>query len=470
MKPLYFICSFVVVACASIYHQVDAAEFESDAPPNILLMFVDNVGYSDLGCYGNQSVITPRIDRLAAEGVRCMDFYVAAPSCSPSRGAILTGRHPERNGLNYQMSSSPEIGTEGLPVTEKLLPEYLKPKGYACGAFGKWNIGFERGQRPTERGFDEFLGHRSGNIHYTKHLYHGQNDMRRGTEVVDLQGQYSTEIFANAACSFIRRHADQPWFVYLPFNAAHFVGPHNVEPGESLQWQAPAEALARYGSQPDEDDPNKRFAAVLTALDDGVGVVLDTIDDLGLGESTLVMFISDNGAFMLPGRGLEVQSNLPLRSGGVTTCEGGVRVPAIFRMPGHLPAGVVNRSMLSSLDILPLVVGVAGISLPDDRVFDGRGPLPALKGEATSEHRALHWIWNQGRDQQWQGMRAGDYKLLRSSNTAPWELYNLANDVSESQNLADTQSGQLKRMIQQFEQWQIDVASDPSRSPSLRNR
>ncbi|MCL4203949.1 MAG: sulfatase-like hydrolase/transferase [Pirellulaceae bacterium] len=433
----------------------------SDPPrPNLLLLFVDNVGYGDLGCYGNRDAITPRIDRLASEGVRCLDFYIASPSCSPSRGAILTGRHPERNGLNYQMSSNVNARGEGLPVTERILPQYLKPLGYACGAFGKWNIGFEPGQRPTERGFDEFLGHQSGNIHYYKHLYHGQNDMRRGTEAVDLRGQYSTDVFADAACDFIGRCADQSWFVYLPFNAAHFIGPHNVEPGEKVQWQAPASALARHGCRPDEPDQRKRFHAVLTALDDAVGRVLDTVDGLGLRERTLVMFISDNGAFMLPGRGLEVQSNAPLRGGGVTVCEGGVRVPAVFRWPGHLPAGEVNRVMLSSLDIVPLAMSVAGGTLPGDRVFDGRDPLPALQGKSPSPHDALHWIWNQGRNEQWRGMREGDFKLLRASDRGSWQLFDLSQDIGEQTDLAASHPQKLQELVRHFGQWQADIAAD----------
>jgi len=438
------------------------------AKPNILLMFLDNVGYGDLGCYGNRDAITPRMDRLAREGVRCMDFYVASPSCSPSRGAILTGRHPGRNGLNYQLTSNPNLTGEGLPLTEKILPQYLKPLGYACGAFGKWNIGFEPGQRPTERGFDEFLGHRSGNIHYYKHLYHGENDMRRGTETVDLRGQYSTDLFADAACDFMRRHAGGPWFVYLPFNATHFIGPNNVEPGEKVEWQAPAAAFARYGLKPDEPDQRKRFLAVLTALDDAVGRVLDTVEELKLQEQTLVMLISDNGAFMLPGRGLEVQSNAPLRSGGVTVCEGGVRVPAIFRWPGHLSSGSENRAMLSTLDVVPLAVGVAGGALPADRVIDGRDPLPALKGEADSPHQALHWMWVQGRKEQWSGMREGDHKLLRSANDAPWELYNLASDVGEAKDLAPQEPDLVKRLARHFEEWRQAITTDPTRSRSLR--
>jgi len=448
-----------------------ASAAAADSPqPNLLLLFVDNVGYGDLGCYGSRDAITPRIDRLASEGVRCLDFYIASPSCSPSRGAILTGRHPERNGLNYQMSSGPDIRSEGLPLTERILPEYLKPLAYTCGAFGKWNIGFDPGQRPTERGFDEFLGHGSGNIHYYKHLYHGQNDMRKGTEVVDLRGQYSTDLFADAACDFIRRHASGPWFVYLPFNATHYVGQQNVEPGEKVQWQAPAAALARHGCRPDEPDQRKRFHAVLTALDDAVGRVLDTVDQLGLRERTLVSFISDNGAFMLPGRGLEVQSNAPLRGGGVTACEGGVRVPALFRWPGHLSAGTVSRVMLSSLDVVPLAVAVAGGRLPDDRIFDGRDPLPALQGKAASPHCALHWIWNQGRKEQWRGMREGDYKLLRSTDSGPWQLFDLSNDVGEQTDLAASRPETLKELVRHFDQWCAGIAADPSRSASPRQR
>jgi arylsulfatase A len=148
------------------------------ARPNFLLLYIDNLGYGDLGCYGNTANKTPNIDRLAVEGVRCTGFYIASPSCSPSRGALLTGRHPVRTGLNYQLSSNEVEKKEGLPLKERIIPQYLKPFGYVSGAFGKWNIGASPGFRPTERGFDEFFGHMSGNIHYYKYLYHGRRSLR----------------------------------------------------------------------------------------------------------------------------------------------------------------------------------------------------------------------------------------------------------------------------------------------------
>jgi arylsulfatase A-like enzyme len=441
----------------------------ADGPrPNILLLWLDNVGYGDLGCYGNRENKTPHIDRLAADGVRCTDFYIGSPSCSPSRGALLTGRHPLRNGLNYQLSTGEGGWTEGLPETEKIIPQYLKPLDYATGCFGKWNIGFRPGIRPTERGFGEFIGHMSGNIHYFKYLYHGQNDLRQGTEPIDRRGTYSTDLFADSAIDFIRRHRNQPWLVYLPFNATHYVYPHNVEPGETPQWQVPDKYLALYGSGPAETDQQIRFRAVLTALDDAVGRVLAVVDEFGLRERTMVWCISDNGAFMFPNRGLEVQSNRPLRDGGVTTYEGGVRVPAIARWPVRLKAGAVCREMLSSMDVLPMILAATGAAPPDNRILDGRDPTPTLAGERPSPHEALYWVWGQGPRQQWRGMRQGNYKLVRRADVEPWQLYDLSRDIGEEHDLAAAKPEMMRQLVNRFEAWQQSIANDGTRSLSTR--
>jgi arylsulfatase A len=436
--------------------------------PNILLLWLDNVGYGDLGCYGNHEVKTPNIDRLAAQGVRCTDFYIGSPSCSPSRGALLTGRHPIRNGLNYQLSTGEGGGAEGLPDTEKIIPEYLQPLGYATGAFGKWNIGFRPGIRPLDRGFDDFLGHRSGNIHYFKYLYHGENDLRLGNEPIDRRGTYSTDLFADAASDFIRRHRQQPWFVYLPFNATHYVYPQNVEPNEKVEWQVPAKYLALYGSSPDEADPRIRFRAVLTALDDGIGRVLKTVDDLGLRERTIVLCMSDNGAFMFPNRGLEVQSNKPLRDGGVTTYEGGVRVPAIVRWPGRLTADTICREVLSSLDVLPMILAATGVTNPTDRVLDGHDPTATLANEKPSSHEALYWLWDQGRREQWRGMRQGQYKLVRKADSEPWQLYDLGEDLGETKDLTVGKPELVQKLVARFDAWCLAVERDPTRSQSVK--
>lgn len=427
------------------------------APSNILLIYLDNVGYGDLGCYGNTLVKTPRIDQLAREGVRCTDFYVVASSCTPSRGALLTGRYPLRNGLTHQLRGAPENWHGiGLPHRERIIPQYLKQAGYATACFGKWNIGFAPGSRPTERGFDEFFGFRSGNINYYTHTSHGEYDIFRGIERHKVEG-YSTDLFADAACDFIRRQADKPWFVYLPFNAAHFVSSINVAPGEKPEWQVPGQYLERYGWPANDPDEKHRYLAVLTALDDAIGRVLDTLDNWKLRERTLVMLISDNGAFMMPGRGLEVASNAPLRDGGTTSYEGGVRVPAIFRWPGRLPAGVVCKEMLSHLDVLPLCLEAAGLPLPKDRVLDGRNPLPALTGKAKSPHRRLFFSFARAC-----GLREGNLKLVRPDPKKPWELYDLATDLGETKNLAAERPAEVARLAAAFDAWIADVKRDAS--------
>lgn len=424
--------------------------------PNILLIYVDNVGYGDLGCYGNRAVKTPRIDQLAREGARCTGFYVVTTSCTPSRGALLTGRYPLRNGLVHQLATNENWVGIGLPHRERIIPRYLQAAGYATACFGKWNIGFAPGSRPTERGFDEFLGFQSGNIGYYEHLYNGEYDMFRGTEPYRIEG-YSTDLFADATIDFIRRHADRPWFVYLPFNAAHFVSAGNVPKGQKPQWPAPAGVFARYGWPADEPDEKRRYRAVLTALDDAIGRVLDNVDQLRQRERTLVMLISDNGAFMLPGRGLEVASNAPLRSGGTTCYEGGVRVPAIFRWPGRIRAGTEVREMLSHLDVLPLCLEASGASPLPGRVLDGHNPLPALAGAAPSPHARLAFAYDKG-----SALREGSLKIVRHGAQSPWALYDLASDVAEANDLAANRPADVARLAAAFQAWLTDVQRDAS--------
>lgn len=219
----------------------------------------------------------------------------------------------------------------------------------------------------------------------------------------------------------------------------------------------PAKYLVRFGARPDETDQKKRFLAVLAALDDAIGRVLSGVDDLGLRENTIVMLISDNGAFMLPGRGLEVQSNGPLREGGITTYEGGLRVPAIVRWPGRISPGRDCGEMLSSLDVLPLIIAAAGGELPCDHTLDGRDPIKALAGESPSPHDALYWVWNQGRKYQWKALRQDRYKLVRPVDSQSWELYDLVDDISETKNLAFKHPKLVKELSDKFAEWRKGI-------------
>ena len=415
---------------------------QTSKKPNIVIMFLDNIGYGDLGCYGNQIMKTPRIDKLALEGVRCTDFYIASPSCMPSRGALLTGRHPLRNGLNEQLWKIDELQQIALPHYEVILPRYLAKAGYVSGCFGKWNLGFAPGSRPTDRGFDEYFGNISGNCDYYTFIYRGRNDLYHNTQPAKAKG-YSTYVFADAACEFIERKRKRPFFCYVPFNAAHFPNPNNKPPGTPCIWQAPDEAFKRYGYSPDTLDESKRYQAVVTALDNGVGRVLDQLDRLKLTEKTIVILLSDNGAFMIPARGLECASNKPLKAGGTTVWEGGIRIPCIVRWPGRIRPGLICREPLVSMDIVPMALHAAGLPLPSDRVLDGKDPTATLTGKAPSQHEYLYWSWSNGSN----AIRKGRYKLIRERNSTnqDWQLFDLQTDIGETCNLiASKNSGAIK--------------------------
>lgn len=258
-------------------------------------MLIDNVGYGDIGCYGNPVIRTPNIDRLASQGVRCTDFHIATSSCTRSQGALLTGRYPLRNRLTRQLGVEENRTGISLPQDEQFLPRFLKKAGYTSACFGKWNLGFAEGSRPIQRGFDEFFGCRSGNIDYYTHVYNGEEDMWRGTEPIEVDG-YSSDLFANATYEFIRKQKDGPFFAYVPFNAPHLPNPRNKADGVGDHWQAPPEYFKMYGYDPDSRDDAEGYHAVMSALDAAIGRIIKQLDDSGIANNTIVMMMSDNGA------------------------------------------------------------------------------------------------------------------------------------------------------------------------------
>lgn len=404
--------------------------------PNILIISMDNLGYGDLRSYNQNSPIkTPNIDHFATQGARLTSFYTASPTCTASRAALLTGRIPQRNQLDYQLKPDQNYGI-GLRHSEILIPEIIKKDApqYATGAFGKWNIGFAPGSRPTERGFDEFLGHVSGNIDYYSHYYRKTHDLYQNTEEIFRTGEYSSDLFANAAIDFIeKKSADaKPWFVYLPFNAPHFPNAASKAPGQANIWQAPDWAFAKaYGLSPDEPDPQKRYNAVVTALDHAIGNVLKALDSTGVSDNTFVFLFSDNGAFRL-GRPVDIGSNEPLRSGGVTCWEGGLKVPAFVRWPGKVKPNSVINTVLWTPDLLIASASLAGAELPDNVILDGKDPLPIFTGKTEkSPHEELFFQYRNHAAMRW-----NDWKIVRTAIDEPWQLFNLKEDLSESNNQA----------------------------------
>ncbi len=423
-------------------------------PPNILIITCDNLGYGDLQMYRAESPIrTPNLDKLAAQGARLTNYYTASPTCTVSRACLLTGRIPQRHGLVNQLGGVKGNYGVGLSHDEILISQTLKsaPAAYATACFGKWNVGFAEGSRPTERGFDEFLGHASGNLDHYHHHYQDKHDLYQGTQELYREGDYVTDIFADAAVDFIERKSGEanPWFIYLPFNAPHFPSKSNKKPGQPNIYQAPNEAFQELGMSPDESDPKKRYDAVVYWLDKAIGKVLASLDAAQVSDDTFVFFMSDNGGFRLNREGLDVGINDPLRSGGVTCWEGGLRVPAVVRWPGKIEAGSVIDEPFWSADLLVTSAALAGAELPEDRVYDGKNVLPVLTDGAASPHESFYFEFRNHA-----ALRKGKWKIVREDPTHDWQLFDLAKDVAESNDVADSETERLSELRSAFAAWQ----------------
>ncbi len=416
--------------------------------PNIVVILTDDLGYGDVGFNGCPDIPTPNIDLLAANGALCTNGYVTHPTCSPSRAAIMTGRYQQRFGYETAPTFDtllPQNPALGLPESEITLAQILKPAGYVSGVIGKWHLGFAPNLFPTERGFDEFYGFLDA-----EQAYYNSWIWEYGTLV--KEPTYLTDAFTQQAVSFINRHATQPFFLYLAYNAVH--QPYDQPPDEYMQRVSYITNHAR-----------QVYAAMAVALDDGVGQVVATLQAQNLLNNTLIFFLSDNGA---PDESFTKNSNAPLRGYKGDVLEGGVRVPFAVQWTGQLPANVVYNDIVSSLDIVPTAAAAAGVALPTDRDYDGLNIRPYLSGQQIAPVRTLYWRWF-GLGQTgppaaattiW-GVRSGPLKLVveRAKNNLPPALYNLTADIGETQDLAAVQPQDVASLTQLYAQWTLNTTS-----------
>ena len=408
--------------------------------PNIVIILADDQGYADVSYHAHpKEVSTPAIDKLASEGVVFTNGYASAYVCAPTRAGLLTGRYQQRFGF-YKASDS----RAGMPLNEKTLAEYLKEEGYATGIFGKWHLGLEYEYRPLQRGFDEFYGFLGHGAHdyfdLNCHEDSKHNCIYRNNEIINDQG-YLTDILANEATSFIKRHTDDPnpFFLYLPFNAVHW------------PLQAPKSDIAKFDTGDTDRDV---MLGMLHRMDLAVEKVYDALKSTGEYENTLLFYFSDNGGAK------KIQANnSPLRDYKQSTYEGGIRVPFIVSWPNVIKSGMEDEPVIS-LDILPTILDAIGKKLPEDRVFDGRSMMPLFRGELE---RPLHdhMVWD-GNESRW-AIRQGDYKLVKN-RTGDIELYNLQNDISESNDLQDANPSIAQQMEMQYNQWRSEMGKPLQRS------
>ena len=432
--------------------------------PNMVLIVADDLGYPDICAYGCTYGRTPHIDSLAERGVKFTDGYVSAPICSPSRAGMLTGRYQQRFGHEFNAGGAARSHRMGLgtPASETLLPAYLKTAGYATGMSGKWHLGSIDAMHPLNRGFDEFFGFLHGANAYfdsksrTDAVFANAKGLRgrgpvnpilRGHEPVN-ETEYLTDALTREAVAFIERHAEDPFFLYVPYNAPH----------------TPLEVTQHYYDRfPEiEDHATRVYKAMISAVDDGVGAIISTLEAHGIADDTLVIFTADNGCAIYTG----ACTNAPLFHGKLLPFEGGVRVPFLAAWPNGLPAGRTVATPVSTLDIVPTAIDLAGVPITHmaRQRFDGvnfvdlvKAPAKPAKQEAADSlkyqplrvgatDRPIFW-----RNQDNAGVRLGQWKLVRLGEIE--FLFDLSTDIGESTNLIDTKPDIAAELRRAYDAW-----------------
>jgi len=401
------------------------------AKPNFIVIFIDDMGYGDIGPFGSTKNDTPHLDRMAKEGMKLTSFYVASPVCSPSRAALMTGSYPKRVGL---AKGSGHIvlfpgDVHGLNPKEITIAEMLKEEGYATGCYGKWHLGDQPEFLPTSQGFDEYYG-----IPYSNDMWPGLKRWKfphlpilRGTKVVDQVDDMDEQaelcrLFTEEAVKFIEKNKDGPFFVYLPHAFVH--GPRKARP----EFMAKAKTVEE---------------AQVEEVDWSAGQILDAVRKAGIEKNTFVLFTSDNG-------GAGGLSSAPLRGGKGSAWEGGVREPTIAWWPGTVPAGSVCKEIASTMDLLPTFAKWAGGKVPDDRVIDGRDVGDLFLGKPGAKTPHDRFFYHQA--DKLRAVRSGPWKLFRNG-----PLYNLENDLGEKKNVAAKHPNVVKRLTGYMNKFEQDI-------------
>jgi arylsulfatase A-like enzyme len=408
--------------------------------PNVVLIITDDVGYGDIGSYGAPDIKTPNIDSLARDGTKLTDFY-AAPTCTPTRAALISGRYQQRVRLERPITRSPQ--EPGLAATGRSLPQLLKNNGYATGLFGKWHLGWKPEFSPNAHGFDTFFGFKSGFVDYYRHTSgDGMDDLYENETPIKVDG-YMTDLITDRSVRFIQTHASAPFFLEVTYNAAHW--PFQVPDHPSV-----APNNARF-VQPMDDMTSTRedYIKILERADQGVGKILDTLKRFGLAANTLVIFTNDNGGEWL-------SRNAPLFHRKDTLWEGGIRVPAIVRWPGHVPPGKVSSQVGITMDLTMSILAATGTPVPAAAHLEGTNLLPILEGKAPYAERTLFWRISSV-DRRQLAVRQGSWKLLVDGDDAL--VFNLAKDIGERNDLAKEKQGQdvARRLRPLIAAWEKDV-------------
>jgi arylsulfatase A len=485
MHWLHRTTTLAFAACIALLAQtLDTPSLKAELSdrPNIVLILADDQGYNDLGILGN-GIITPTLDRIAQEGTRLSNFYVAWPACTPSRGALLTGRYPQRNGI-YDMirNEAPDYGKQytaaeyevsferigGMDLREVLLPQMLNTAGYKSGIFGKWDLGSLKRFLPTSRGFDDFYGFVNTGIDYYTHERYGVPSMYRDrSQTEEDKGTYCTHLFEREVIRFLESNAGKsPFFLYVPFNAPHASSALDptirsfVQVPDQYKAMYPAvepevQSGTKYGKAATVVTPEARrrdYRAAVTCMDESIGKLLAVLEQKQILDQTIVIFCSDNG-------GSGGADNEPLKGHKSQTWEGGIRVPCLVRWPvGKVPAGKVSDAFLTSLEIFPSLAAATGAMVRADVTLDGFDWWPTIRGEQESPRTEMFW-----KKQDSIAARVGNWKWVVMDGKSG--LFDLTSDIGEQTDLSEQKPEVLKMVQSRYENWVAEMAAAPARGP-----
>lgn len=437
--------------------------------PNIIFIMADDLGYADVGVYGQKKIRTPYLDQMAAEGVKFTDYYCGSPVCAPSRSVLMTGQH---TGHTRVRDNHSDITHERVPLEKEdvTVAKVLKKAGYTTGMVGKWGLG-EPGTTgmPNKQGFDFWFGYlNQGNAHsyYPPYLWRNEEKVILEGNKDGKRGQYSHDLFVEESLKFIERNKNNPFFLYIPFTIPHA---ELLVPEDSLneyKGKLPEDGPypGKKGGYSPQETPHAAYAAMVTRMDRDIGRILKKLKELSIDDNTIVFFTSDNGPNNTAGMDTPFfDSNGPLRGGKRDVYEGGVRVPMIARWPGKLEAGSVSDQVWTAWDFLPTAAELAGVT-PSENI-DGISMVNALYGKPQQNHDYLYWEFRRKGFQQ--AVRMGNWKAIRLDLDQPVELYNLETDIGETTDVSQEHPEIVKRMKEIFrkahvnsEHWPMKMIED----------
>ncbi|MFW6045224.1 MAG: sulfatase-like hydrolase/transferase [Planctomycetota bacterium] len=406
--------------------------------PNIVFIMADDLGYGDVGCYGNKVIETPHIDSLAERGMKFTDYHSSGPVCTPTRAALMTGRYQQRSGLEGVIYVSGETRQTGLDPGQYSVAEALKEQGYATAIYGKWHLGYKRKFNPVHFGFDEFRGYVSGNVDYHSHVDNaGIPDWWKNLEKIEEEG-YVTDLVSEHGARFIREHQDEPFFCYVSHEAPHW--PYQGREDEPDRFPGSTD-FPSWGSRTDR---KAAYREMVEAMDDGVGLIVDTLRELDLEEDTLIVFCSDNGAVE------ELGDNGGLRGAKGDVYEGGHRVPCIATWPGRIPAGTITDETVLSMDWFPTFNELAGDPARISRPLDGDDVGSVMLDGGRMPERTLFWRYGSQK-----ASRSGNWKLMVDEGEEM--LFDLEEDIGETTDMLDEKTDIAGKLRADLADWESEL-------------